>query len=322
MKRRMEELLICPKITKGEMCKGHFGILNPKIVQDEFAEGSLLCKKYGQEYHIKDGIPDLEWAENVFQIGLRPKTAQECFERSRNRYISPTLIDRYIRFAYGPYTSLKEAYGEMLYSKIASMASEVKREDVVLDIGCGVGRTAKDLTHLCDFVVGMDFSPAMVQKAREIVADVDHVISFQVMEEASIRTCKIHSFGMWQKTDFIIGDVLWIPYNDETFGCVLAVNLFDRVPHPERAIIEISRVLKSNGSFIATDPYDWDEDYTPRRSIEGKRLWLEKDDILNKLRNHGFTIEDSFDDVVFIEKFHKRHYQVFLNHAFKAKKLK
>lgn len=53
MKRDLMQILCCPD------CKGDLELKVEKEDAVEVLEGSLYCKKCGETYSIKDGIPDL-----------------------------------------------------------------------------------------------------------------------------------------------------------------------------------------------------------------------------------------------------------------------
>jgi ubiquinone/menaquinone biosynthesis C-methylase UbiE len=59
---------------------------------------------------------------------------------------------------------------EVLQSRVG-----VKADDVVLEIGCGVGRMARILSPLCRRWIGGDVSENMLQHARQRVGDLDNV---------------------------------------------------------------------------------------------------------------------------------------------------
>lgn len=96
----------------------------------------------------------------------------------------------------------------------------------ILDMGCGTGRTSRVLADMGHSVLGVDISPLMIERAKELHPDV------------------------W----FRVGDATDIKYSDNTFDVVLfSFNGIDYIyPEPERvkAIREIYRVLKPGGMLI------------------------------------------------------------------------
>ena len=75
------------------------------------------------------------------------------------------------------------------------------------------------------------------------------------------------------------------PFEDSVFDSAVASQVFEHVFNPDGFLIEISRVLKSNGIFLITVPFVWDEHEQPydfaRYTSFGLVAMLEK---------HGFEI--------------------------------
>jgi ubiquinone/menaquinone biosynthesis C-methylase UbiE len=53
----------------------------------------------------------------------------------------------------------------------------------------------------------------------------------------------------------VVGDVLQMPFENETFDTVVCNQVLEHVPRPRALIVEAYRVLKSNGYFICTAPF-------------------------------------------------------------------
>lgn len=93
-----------------------------------------------------------------------------------------------------------------------------------LDIGCGSGRYAVNLARLGAEVVGVDFSPAMLELARRYSA-----------EE-----------GVSSKTRFIEGDVnAFMDSTDEHFDAAFAMGVFDYLKDPVGTLRRMLRVADS-----------------------------------------------------------------------------
>ena len=50
---------------------------------------------------------------------------------------------------------------------------------------------------------------------------------------------------------FSVQDMFHLPYADQSFDVVIVSNALHIVPHPERALTELRRVLKNDGMLIA-----------------------------------------------------------------------
>lgn len=101
---------------------------------------------------------------------------------------------------------------------------EKKRRLKILDVGCGAGALMKELEGY-GAVSGVDFS-------------ID-----------SVNFCKKRGI-----TDVRQGDILNLPFQDNTFDIVLALDILEHVDDDKKGASEISRVLKSGGKAIVFVP--------------------------------------------------------------------
>lgn len=94
----------------------------------------------------------------------------------------------------------------------------------VLDIGCGAGFLTNYLAEQGFQVTGLDASTDSLQVA-------EHHDS-----TSSVR--------------YLSGDALSLPFEDESFDAVCAMDFLEHVEDPERVIQEASRVLRPQGGFF------------------------------------------------------------------------
>jgi len=142
----------------------------------------------------------------------------------------------------------------------------VKSKDIVLDVGCGLGRISIEATKLgADYVIGLDLSPAMITEAIK-VASAKNDISINLNSLRGGVAATLHPDWDDKILDFIVGNSTNLPVLENAIDVAFALNLIDRVPYPMKVVREIGRVLKSGGYLIIIDPYDWRENYTAREN--------------------------------------------------------
>ena len=94
----------------------------------------------------------------------------------------------------------------------------------ILDIGCGAGFLSNYLGEQGNEVFGLD------------------------MSKESLEIAKKHDFT--RKVNYQYGDAYSLPFADQTFDVVCAMDFLEHVEEPQRVIEEASRVLKPGGVFF------------------------------------------------------------------------
>ncbi len=102
------------------------------------------------------------------------------------------------------------------YTKISSLN--------ILDVGCGTGALMIELSHFGN-ISGIDIA------------------------QTAIDFCKTRGIS-----DVKVGNALDIPYSDNSFDVVLALDVLEHIKEDELAIKELKRVLKPNGILITFVP--------------------------------------------------------------------
>lgn len=113
--------------------------------------------------------------------------------------------------------------------QIDEFSKYVKKDDVVLDVGCGYGRTLNELyTKGYKNLIGIDFSKGMIERAKKINSDID----FRVMNNSKID----------------------LPDNSVDSVILLAVlTCIVEDKEQEYLVSEIYRVLKKGGAIYIND---------------------------------------------------------------------
>ncbi|HEX6945910.1 MAG TPA: methyltransferase domain-containing protein [Acidimicrobiia bacterium] len=94
----------------------------------------------------------------------------------------------------------------------------------VLDVGTGTGVAAAVAAERGAFVVGIDFSEAMITKARQLLP----------------------------KLDFRVANAEALPFDDGSFDAVISNGVLHHLGQPGRALSEAHRVLDSSGSVVCS----------------------------------------------------------------------
>lgn len=111
--------------------------------------------------------------------------------------------------------------------------AKIKQKDTVIDLGSGAGNdcfVARHETGAEGKVIGIDFTPIMIQKAR-------------------INAEKLG----YNNVEFREGDIDAMPVNDDVADVVVSNCVLNLVPNKEKVIAEIVRVLKPGGHFSISD---------------------------------------------------------------------
>lgn len=116
---------------------------------------------------------------------------------------------------------------------IPTAQTSLKEGDAVLDLGSGAGNdcfVARSIVGEKGRVVGLDFTPQMVAKARE----------------------NVKKMG-FTNVQFVEGDIEEMPLESNQFDYVISNCVLNLVPDKKRAFNQIYRVLKTGGAFSISD---------------------------------------------------------------------
>ncbi|HVG42311.1 MAG TPA: arsenite methyltransferase [Chitinophagaceae bacterium] len=111
--------------------------------------------------------------------------------------------------------------------------AKIKKGDVVIDLGSGAGNDAfiaRAETGESGKVIGIDFTPAMIEKARQ---------------NNGIRG--------FMNVEFIEADIEKMPVTANTADVVVSNCVLNLVPNKDAVLKEIYRVLKNGGHFSISD---------------------------------------------------------------------
>ena len=111
--------------------------------------------------------------------------------------------------------------------------AKIKKGDVVIDLGSGAGNDAfiaRHETGETGKVIGIDFTPAMIERAR--------------------KNAEVRGFN---NVEFRQGDIEHMPVTANTADVIVSNCVLNLVPNKDGVIKEIYRVLKPGGHFSISD---------------------------------------------------------------------
>ncbi len=139
-----------------------------------------------------------------------------------------SIIDQFTKQA-TPFAELKFHSNQSKFQLMYDL-SGVNKDDTVLDIACGPGLVTTAFATKAKHVTGIDITPAMIEKAKEIQKDKN-------LENIT-----------WK-----IGDATNLPFDDESFSMVITRYSFHHFIEPEMVFKEMKRVCKKGGKIMVVD---------------------------------------------------------------------
>ncbi|KAJ1982530.1 Delta(24)-sterol C-methyltransferase [Dimargaris xerosporica] len=155
---------------------------------------------------------------------------------------------------------------EHFLAKLAGLDKGTK----VLDVGCGVGGPAREMIRFTRcHVTGINNNDYQIERARQYAK----------------------KFGQEDHCEFVKGDFLQMPFPDNSFDAVYAIEATCHAPELEKVYSEIFRVLKPGGTFalyewVTTDQYD-ENDPVQRQIVRD----VEKGDGIPKLFSYKVCLD-------------------------------
>ena len=111
------------------------------------------------------------------------------------------------------------------YDEIYALIRPLVRHKTVLELATGTGLIAMHIVNAAAHIEATDASAEMIAEAKR-----------------DNRSAKLH---------FSVQDMFRLPYANQSFDVVIVSNALHIVPQPEKALQEIKRVLKDDGTLIA-----------------------------------------------------------------------
>jgi ubiquinone/menaquinone biosynthesis C-methylase UbiE len=114
--------------------------------------------------------------------------------------------------------------------ELATAGLALESESLAIDVACGPGTFTRPFASRVGRAVGIDLTPAMIEKARA--------------ESARAGITNI---------EFIRGDIYALPFTDGVANIVACGYAFHHMQEPARALAEMTRVLRPGGRVAIAD---------------------------------------------------------------------
>lgn len=144
-------------------------------------------------------------------------------KRINNEFYEDLGIDWYLSTSH-PIALLRAENAARAPWIIEIISKNFSETQKILDIGCGGGFLTNPLAACGHRVTGIDLSLSSLQAAQ-----------------AQDTTGTVH---------YLRADAYALPFKNESFDVVTALDLLEHVEDPEKVILEASRVLRKNGLFF------------------------------------------------------------------------
>jgi sarcosine/dimethylglycine N-methyltransferase len=167
----------------------------------------------------------LEAVEHFYDF--HPISAQQIFEAVAARGIAKEDITEEVLQLHD-----QDHYGgTQAVDRLMAQASLIS-SDHLLDVCSGVGGPARYISWKsgCQ-VTGLDLTASRVAGAIELT----------------------QATGLAERVDFVQGNALEMPFDDNSFTCVIGQEAFAHIPNKKQLISECARVLKPGGRMVFSD---------------------------------------------------------------------
>src|SRR5205809_4313175 len=219
----------------------------------------------------QDNVKDLV-RKKYSEIALQDKATNEsscCGSGCCSTEVYNIMADDYTQLeGYNPDADLGLGCG------LPTQFARIKKGDVVIDLGSGAGNDAFIARHETGDtgkVIGIDFTPAMIEKAR--------------------RNAEVRGLN---NVEFRQGDIEKMPITADVADVIVSNCVLNLVPNKDGVIKEIYRVLKPGGHFSISDIVL--EGQLPKEINEAAEMYagcvsgaIQKRDYLGLIEANGFT---------------------------------
>ena len=253
---------------------------------------------------------------------IRPIDHYRSSKQVNDKYQEDMFVNMFALRQYGPLIRRNDASSDIrqifdirggaenfYQTLLGFIHSYVPQAKMIADIGCGTGRLAGEIAKINEsvHVIGMDYSPAMVVRANQIIQSQEgDEITFPIRTSKIVSTnALIKGWGL-SNCAFVVADGQYTPLRDSVADIVTCINVFHRVANPSLLFDSIKRVLKLDGILLVSNSYDWKEEFTPRDK------WFDQFDSLLDPAEWQKLAE--IDGILYVTPTYNRKFDLTVNH--------
>lgn len=223
------------------LCLAAYVSLGPPLARLFGAQTSGIFKRADETIADVCAITESQPEEIVRRLRqyIRLRTERDAhlpFDEAREQIYDQSFYPIVTHFTYAMQPSAA-ARLKFVRQIVESMRAE---QSNVADLGCGSGVILSEILTLKRGWIGhgLDISQESIKYARKLAA---------------------HK-GVQERASFQAGDIVNLPYADESLDLVVASEIIEHMPEPLKVIGEIRRTLRAGGRLILTMPV---ESHTP-----------------------------------------------------------
>ncbi|MGE5358603.1 MAG: ubiquinone/menaquinone biosynthesis methyltransferase [Bacteroidales bacterium] len=175
---------------------------------------------------------------------LREAVAAPRMKAAYTRWVFATIADRYDVVNVLLSFNRDRAWKRRMVERVG-----VKAGERALDLACGTGDIAFRLGAAGARVTGLDITPRMIELALQ-----------KIPSPGSPTREPTSKSGAPDVPRFLVGDMMALPFSDDSFDIVTTGYGLRNVPDMRGALLEIRRVLKPAGRLFSLDfnrPSNW-----------------------------------------------------------------
>jgi ubiquinone/menaquinone biosynthesis C-methylase UbiE/DNA-binding transcriptional ArsR family regulator len=170
----------------------------------------------------------------------------------------------YFESVAGDWERIRKSYFD---DRVTSLSIEklLPRHLILADIGCGTGSLTVELARFAEKVIGVDLSPEMLRRARNIA------------KERQLRN-----------VEFRQGDALRLPLAARSVDAAFCVMVLHFLSDPQQAVAELCRITRSGGSVIVVDLVEHHQEWM-REQMAHRWLGFKKSSVEEWFRDAGVS---------------------------------